>query len=86
MLLGDTFVVKVESLDDSLWKCGGAAIGLKLVDLAEVNFLPFMRLFSSSNQFHTFQTPHGLSRTLGILMDGLKNSWQNSEDMERMRE
>ncbi|KAJ3506661.1 hypothetical protein NLJ89_g6748 [Agrocybe chaxingu] len=31
------------------------------------------------------ETPHELSRTLGILTDGLKNSWQNSEDMERMR-
>ncbi|KAI0273049.1 beach-domain-containing protein [Russula aff. rugulosa BPL654] len=31
------------------------------------------------------QTPHELSRTLGILADGLRNSWQNSEDMERMR-
>ncbi|KAH9042628.1 beach-domain-containing protein [Lactarius pseudohatsudake] len=30
-------------------------------------------------------TPHELSRTLGILTDGLRNSWQNSEDMERMR-
>ncbi|KAH9004729.1 hypothetical protein EDB86DRAFT_3099248 [Lactarius hatsudake] len=29
-------------------------------------------------------TPHEFSRTLGILTDGLKNSWQNSEDMERM--
>ncbi|KAI0002519.1 beach-domain-containing protein [Russula compacta] len=31
------------------------------------------------------KTPHELSRTLGILIDGLRNSWQNSEDMERMR-
>ena len=31
------------------------------------------------------QTPHELSRTLGILTDGLRNSWQISEDMERMR-
>ncbi|PPQ75051.1 hypothetical protein CVT24_010464 [Panaeolus cyanescens] len=30
-------------------------------------------------------TAHELSRTLGILTDGLKNSWQNSEDMERLR-
>ncbi|VDB88447.1 unnamed protein product [Peniophora sp. CBMAI 1063] len=29
-------------------------------------------------------TPHELSRTLGILTDGLRSSWQNSEDMERM--
>jgi len=34
----------------------------------------------------TFQTPHELSRTLGILIDGLRNNWQNSEDMERLRE
>jgi hypothetical protein len=42
VLLGDTFVVKVESLDDSLWKCGGAAVGLRLVDLAEVKSFPFL--------------------------------------------
>ncbi|KAI0049337.1 beach-domain-containing protein [Auriscalpium vulgare] len=30
-------------------------------------------------------SPHELSRTLGILTDGLKNNWQNSEDMERIR-
>ncbi|KAF7343336.1 hypothetical protein MVEN_01765900 [Mycena venus] len=30
-------------------------------------------------------TPHEVSRALGVLMDGLRNSWQNSEDMERLR-
>ncbi|KAF4609487.1 hypothetical protein D9613_012349 [Agrocybe pediades] len=64
-LVGNVFVVKSESLDVALWKIGGAAVGLRLVQLAE--------------------TPHELSRTLGILTDGLKNSWQNSEDMERLR-
>ncbi|KDR79337.1 hypothetical protein GALMADRAFT_223566 [Galerina marginata CBS 339.88] len=63
--VGDVFVVKAESLDVALWKIGGAAVGLRLVQLAS--------------------TPHELSRTLGILTDGLKNSWQNSEDMERLR-
>ena len=37
VLLGDVFVVKVESLDTALWKMGGAAVSLALVDLAEVN-------------------------------------------------
>ncbi|KAF8962103.1 beach-domain-containing protein [Flammula alnicola] len=64
-LSGDVFVVKAESLDVALWKIGGAAVGLRLVQLAS--------------------TSHELSRTLGILTDGLKNSWQNSEDMERLR-
>lgn len=36
-LLGDIFVVKAESLDVALWKIGGAAVGLRLVDLATVN-------------------------------------------------
>lgn len=31
------------------------------------------------------QNSHELSRALGILSDGLRNNWQNSEDMERMR-
>ncbi|RDB25611.1 Beige 1 [Hypsizygus marmoreus] len=30
-------------------------------------------------------TPHEISRALGVLTDGLRNSWQNSEDMERLR-
>ncbi|KAF8635320.1 hypothetical protein AX17_003946 [Amanita inopinata Kibby_2008] len=34
---------------------------------------------------HAANAPHELSRTLGVLLDGLKNSWQNSEDMERLR-
>ncbi|KIJ93971.1 hypothetical protein K443DRAFT_12485 [Laccaria amethystina LaAM-08-1] len=29
-------------------------------------------------------TPHEISRTLGILTDGLKGNWQNSEDVERL--
>jgi hypothetical protein len=33
-----------------------------------------------------YQNPHELSRALGILTDGLRNSWQNSEDMEHLRE
>jgi len=32
-----------------------------------------------------WQTPHELSRTLGILTGGLRHNWQNSEDMERLR-
>ncbi|KAF9531325.1 hypothetical protein CPB83DRAFT_848844 [Crepidotus variabilis] len=65
ILQGDIFVVKTEGLDEALWKIGGVAVGLRLVELAE--------------------TPHELSRTLAILTDALKNSWQNSEDMERLR-
>lgn len=44
VLLGDIFVVKTESLDDSLWKCGGAAVSLRLVDLAEVNLFLFIKV------------------------------------------
>jgi len=29
--------------------------------------------------------PHEISRALGTLTDGLRNSWQNSEDTERRR-
>jgi len=35
-LEGDVFAVKVESLDLALWKIGGAAIALRLVQLAKV--------------------------------------------------
>lgn len=62
---GDVYVVKAACLDTALWKIGGAAVALKLVQQAK--------------------TSHELSRSLGILVDGLRNSWQNSEDMERLR-
>ncbi|KAG6889353.1 hypothetical protein C0992_005581 [Termitomyces sp. T32_za158] len=63
---GDVFVVKVACLDAALWKIGGAAVVLRLVQVAH--------------------TQHELSRALGVLSDGLRNSWQNSEDMEKLRE
>ncbi|KAJ7130393.1 beach-domain-containing protein [Mycena epipterygia] len=62
---GDVFIVKAACLDMSLWKIGGAAVPLRLLQVAN--------------------TPHEVSRALGVLMDGLRNSWQNSEDMERLR-
>ena len=49
-----------------MWEIGGAAVALRLVQLA--------------------QNQHEVSRALGVLTDGLRNSWQNSEDMEQMRE
>jgi len=36
VLCGDVFVVKAESLDVALWKIGGGAVGLRLVQLASV--------------------------------------------------
>ncbi|KAK7042535.1 hypothetical protein R3P38DRAFT_3448691 [Favolaschia claudopus] len=62
---GDVFIVKAACLDLSLWMIGGAAVPLRLLQVAN--------------------TPHEVSRALGVLMDGLRNSWQNSEDMERLR-
>ncbi|KAJ7615896.1 beach-domain-containing protein [Roridomyces roridus] len=64
-IAGDVFVVKAACLDLSLWKIGGAAVPLRLLQVAN--------------------TPHEVSRALGVLVDGLRNSWQNSEDMERIR-
>ncbi|KAF7319608.1 hypothetical protein HMN09_00301200 [Mycena chlorophos] len=62
---GDVFIVKAACLDQSLWKIGGAAVPLRLLEVAN--------------------TPHEVSRALGVLVDGLRNSWVNSEDMERLR-
>ncbi|PCH37188.1 beach-domain-containing protein [Wolfiporia cocos MD-104 SS10] len=62
---GDVFVVKSTALDLAMWKIGGAAVALRLVQLAN--------------------SAHEVSRAIGILADGLRNSWQNSEDMERLR-
>ncbi|KAF7969330.1 hypothetical protein HWV62_27717 [Athelia sp. TMB] len=64
-LLGNIVTTDAACLDTSVWKIGGVAICLKLVQLAH--------------------TSHELSRTLAILTDGLRNNWQNSEDMERIR-
>ncbi|ESK93353.1 beige beach domain-containing protein [Moniliophthora roreri MCA 2997] len=62
---GDIYVIKAHCLDNALWKIGGTAVTLRLVQVAS--------------------TPHELSRALAILSDGIRNSWQNSEDMERLR-
>ncbi len=62
----DIFLARCNGLDLAMWEIGGAAVALRLVQLA--------------------QNPHELSRALGILTDGLRNSWQNSEDMEQLRE
>lgn len=83
-LSGDVYVVQAESLDVALWKIGGAAVGMRLVQLASVCHLPQGSPGPYADDGH-IQTAHELSRTLGILTDGLKNSWQNSEDMERLR-
>ncbi|KAM6494725.1 hypothetical protein JOM56_009348 [Amanita muscaria] len=37
-----------------------------------------LRLVQAAN------TSHELSRALGVLLEGIKNNWQNSEDMERL--
>jgi hypothetical protein len=47
-LTGDVFVVKAESLDEALWKIGGAAVGLRLVQLASVRQLSFFMCSISS--------------------------------------
>ena len=62
----DVFIARCNGLDLAMWEIGGAAVALRLVQLA--------------------QNQHEVSRALGVLTDGLRNSWQNSEDMEQMRE
>ncbi|KAJ4474264.1 hypothetical protein J3R30DRAFT_3295344 [Lentinula aciculospora] len=62
---GDVYVMKAKCLDNALWRVGGAAVALRLVQVAK--------------------SPHELSRALGVVTDGMKNSWQNSEDIERLR-
>ncbi|KZT25814.1 beach-domain-containing protein [Neolentinus lepideus HHB14362 ss-1] len=63
--VGDVRVIKAHTLDEAMWRVGGASAALRLIQLAT--------------------TPHEVSRALGILTEGLRNSWQNSEDMERLR-
>ncbi|RPD65419.1 beach-domain-containing protein [Lentinus tigrinus ALCF2SS1-7] len=61
----DVFLARCNGLDLAMWEIGGAAVALRLVQLA--------------------QNAHEVSRALGVLTDGLRNSWQNSEDMEQLR-
>ncbi|KAI8986856.1 beach-domain-containing protein [Trametes punicea] len=62
---GNVFVARCNGLDLAMWEIGGAAVALRLVQLAN--------------------NAHEVSRALGVLTDGLRNSWQNSEDMERLQ-
>lgn len=80
---GDIAISSTTSLDSALWMVGGAAISLRLVQLANVHLLHHS--LPTPSMLIIAQTSHELSRTLGILTDGLRNNWQNSEDMERLR-
>lgn len=80
---GDILAANVSCLDVAMWKVGGAAVALRLVQIANVSDF---HLIYFCHPLTTIQTPHEVSRTLGILTDGLRNNWQNSEDMERLRE
>ncbi len=78
---GNVHATKAYCVDTAMWEIGGVAVALRLIQLAKV----MLSSVSWNKSNHYKQTPHELSRTLGILTDGLRNSWQNSEDMERMR-
>ncbi|EEB97071.1 hypothetical protein MPER_03688 [Moniliophthora perniciosa FA553] len=80
---GDIYVIKAHCLDNALWKIGGAAVTLRLVQVASVSSTSIYGLTGWCS--YPFYTPHELSRALAILNDGIRNSWQNSEDMERLR-
>ena len=54
VLCGDVFVVKAESLDVVLWKIGGAAVGLRLVQLASIRFFFFVVLCAFTDRFRFF--------------------------------
>ena len=68
VLCGDVFVVKAESLDVALWKIGGAAVGLRLVQLASVRS-PFRLFYALVQCVFT-----DLFRFFGILAHRLRTS------------
>lgn len=86
MVDGDMMTVRSICLDLSMWRLGGAAIPLRLVQLAQVHsyFESQPTEYMSTND--SIQTSHELSRTLAILANGMRNDWQNSDDIERLRE
>ncbi len=45
---GDVYVVKAKCLDNALWRVGGVAVALRLVQVAQVRFLPvgFLRVLT----------------------------------------
>ncbi|CAJ0639828.1 8424_t:CDS:10 [Entrophospora sp. SA101] len=63
-LQGDPVTAIPYGMDDSIWKIGGSAIALRLIDLAE--------------------TTTDLYKTVCILIELIRFSWRNSEDMERI--
>lgn len=54
ILCGDVFVVKAESLDVALWKIGGSAVGLRLVQLASVRSILLFVLWIFTDHFLVF--------------------------------
>ncbi|KIJ42154.1 hypothetical protein M422DRAFT_209006 [Sphaerobolus stellatus SS14] len=62
---GNAIVYRPQCLDVGVWEIGGAAVLLRLVELAD--------------------SSHELNNALGIFADAIKTSWQNSEDIERIR-
>jgi hypothetical protein len=85
VLRGDITVVQPQRLDDVIWKIGGSAVALRLVELSSVCISPPSLLINLILCMF-IQTPHELSRTMSIFADSARMSWQMSEDMEHARE
>lgn len=80
-VLGDIVATTSEGLDIGLWKLGGSRVSLRLLELASVSQTQLSHQ-RRINQSLLPQTPHELSRTIGIFSDSVRMCWQMSEDME----
>ncbi|CAG8523942.1 7035_t:CDS:10, partial [Paraglomus brasilianum] len=63
-LKGDPIIATPHGMDDSVWKIGGSAVVLRLIERAE--------------------TTKELYKAVCILIELIRFSWRNSEDMERI--
>ncbi|CAG8737438.1 10701_t:CDS:2, partial [Acaulospora morrowiae] len=63
-LMGDPVTAVPYGMDDSIWKIGGSAVVLRLIERAE--------------------TSTDLCKTVCTLIELIRFSWRNSEDMERI--
>ncbi|RUS32592.1 hypothetical protein BC938DRAFT_475000 [Jimgerdemannia flammicorona] len=77
-LMGDPVVAYPSGLDDSIWKIGGCAVALKLVERAEVGAVGCWL-----DDGGVCVTPLSLHKAVAILFELVRYSWRNSEDMER---
>lgn len=84
-VVGCARVMGVESMEAAVWRIGGASLLLEIVALANVSTSKF-GLVRTLTSLTPLQSERDLTNAISVLDFALGTSWQNSEDMERIRE